>query len=294
MPARKRSRSRPVVRDRDPVAVDDSSTPSDGSFATSVPSGKKDNRTTFVRRIDDVLFIFALLLAAVALRQVLGAAKRLPSPRSVGAVELASKRASSEMWLSILGEVYDVTSGAKHYGEGGNYAFFVGRDASSAFATGAPPLFDVDASDLSSLTPSEVLSVVEWRATYREKYPFVGRLIGRYYDKMGRETAELAFVERVAEAERSARRKRAASSPSFPPCHSTFSRTQGGVLSCHDKMVTDRALQSKLVPRDVSTSAESTGVCVCVEESVARSDVGTYKLIGACPGSAQSGPRPTR
>lgn len=38
--------------------------------------------------------------------------------------------------LSILGEVFDVSKGAKHYGRGGGYQGFTGRDASRAFVTG--------------------------------------------------------------------------------------------------------------------------------------------------------------
>jgi hypothetical protein len=36
----------------------------------------------------------------------------------------------------ILGSVYDVSSGAKHYKPGGSYHFFLGKDASRAFVTG--------------------------------------------------------------------------------------------------------------------------------------------------------------
>lgn len=32
-----------------------------------------------------------------------------------------------ELYLSILGSVYDVSRGAKHYGAGGSYNYFVGK-----------------------------------------------------------------------------------------------------------------------------------------------------------------------
>ena len=51
--------------------------------------------------------------------------------------ELASSKGSSSLLrLSILGSVFDVSKGRKHYGEGGGYAFFAGRDGSRAFVTG--------------------------------------------------------------------------------------------------------------------------------------------------------------
>ena len=37
---------------------------------------------------------------------------------------------------SILGKVFDVSKGAKHYGKGGAYRGFTGRDASRAFVSG--------------------------------------------------------------------------------------------------------------------------------------------------------------
>lgn len=34
---------------------------------------------------------------------------------------------NKELYLSILGSVYDVSKGAKHYGADGNYNYFVGK-----------------------------------------------------------------------------------------------------------------------------------------------------------------------
>ncbi|RZB70436.1 Membrane-associated progesterone-binding protein 4 [Glycine soja] len=38
--------------------------------------------------------------------------------------------------LGILGSVFDVTKGKSHYGSGGGYNHFAGRDASRAFVSG--------------------------------------------------------------------------------------------------------------------------------------------------------------
>ena len=52
------------------------------------------------------------------------------------AEELAKFDGSGEKcYLSILGEVYDVSSG-EYYREGGGYEFFAGKDASRGFHTG--------------------------------------------------------------------------------------------------------------------------------------------------------------
>ena len=34
---------------------------------------------------------------------------------------------SNRIYLGLLGQVFDVTKGKKHYGEGGGYSFFSGR-----------------------------------------------------------------------------------------------------------------------------------------------------------------------
>ncbi len=40
------------------------------------------------------------------------------------------------IYVSILGDVFDVTEGRRIYGPGGFYSFFSGKDASRAYVTG--------------------------------------------------------------------------------------------------------------------------------------------------------------
>ncbi|KAK4983272.1 hypothetical protein LTR50_007323 [Elasticomyces elasticus] len=40
------------------------------------------------------------------------------------------------IYLALNGSIYDVSAGARHYGPGGSYHFFAGRDAARAFVTG--------------------------------------------------------------------------------------------------------------------------------------------------------------
>ncbi len=70
-------------------------------------------------------------------------------------------------------------------GEGG-YAFFSGVDGSRAFITGE---FTEDGltDDVSTLKPSEALSLNEWLAdTYFANYPFKGKVVGYFYDENGK------------------------------------------------------------------------------------------------------------
>lgn len=101
------------------------------------------------------------------------------------------------LYLSILGQVFDVTKGEKHYGPGENYhAFtgnyflhwkmyhilttmyiwyylFIGRDASLAFITGE---FDNEglADDISSLSAQQVKALDDWLQFYKANYIYKG------------------------------------------------------------------------------------------------------------------------
>ncbi|KAL8609414.1 hypothetical protein ACOMHN_019903 [Nucella lapillus] len=76
------------------------------------------------------------------------------------------------IYIAILGHVYDVTRGKKHYGPGGGYEFFSGRDGSRAFVSGdftEKGLTD----DVSGFTTSEALSLQEWETFYQRDYTYV-------------------------------------------------------------------------------------------------------------------------
>jgi predicted heme/steroid binding protein len=135
---------------------------------------------------------------------VLFVASSANAVRIVSEVELAGKVGKDgdpKLWLSILGEVYDVSSGAKFYGEGGPYGIFAGRDGSVPFITGTfTPEEALKGLDV--LDSTQLNSLDNWRKSYEdnEKYPFVGLLEGRLYDKDGNPTEELT-IARVQIAE---------------------------------------------------------------------------------------------
>lgn len=78
------------------------------------------------------------------------------------------KQSDGRILFAVLGKVFDVSNAAHHYGPGGSYSIFAGRDASRALAT-----FSVDESafkdgydDLSDLKPSQLESVKEWEQQF--------------------------------------------------------------------------------------------------------------------------------
>ncbi|KAK6029690.1 cytochrome b5-like Heme/Steroid binding domain protein [Ostertagia ostertagi] len=124
-------------------------------------------------------------------------------------------RPSRPVYLAILGRIYNVEKGRKHYGKGGGYHFFAGRDATRAFVSG-----DFTESGLvdntDGLSHDDLLGIRDRISFYEKDYKLVGVLVGRYYDANGQPTQELRDVlgrmqtaaewkaSRAAEAERRA------------------------------------------------------------------------------------------
>jgi Cytochrome b5-like Heme/Steroid binding domain len=103
----------------------------------------------------------------------------------------------STIWISILGEVYDVTKGEDHYAPKKSYSAFAGRDASVPFCTGK---FTAEEASKSPdvLQNSDLYGLADWRDFYRSHgvYRFVGRLIDpRYYSESGEPTEPLVQLE---------------------------------------------------------------------------------------------------
>jgi len=150
--------------------------------------------------------IFILALSLICFINTIEATSG--SVRVVTKDELAKKNGedSDELWLGILGKVYDVTEGKQFYGKGSPYSIFVGRDGSAAFATGDFTPEGAAKSIFETLTPQQLLAVSDWTQFYEkeEKYKFVGVLEGELYDKDGNPTEILKKIEETVAIERAA------------------------------------------------------------------------------------------
>ena len=100
----------------------------------------------------------------------------------------------SPVYLSIVGHVFDVSSGKSHYGPGGSYHFFVGKDGSRAFVTGH---FDNEhlIPNISDLPADKIFDLNNWFVFYRSKYPEIGKLTGHFFDEKGEPTANYLDFE---------------------------------------------------------------------------------------------------
>lgn len=128
---------------------------------------------------------------------------------------------SDGLYLAYLGQVYDVSKGAKHYGPGGSYAIFAGKDASRAFITGefeeGGLLEDVEGLELGSFG-----GIREWDAFYNKDYLRVGRLVGAYYDQSGCPTDRIAYLETMYKKFDEKEDADNDEEKLFPPCNSEW------------------------------------------------------------------------
>ncbi|CAB3403373.1 unnamed protein product [Caenorhabditis bovis] len=172
-------------------------------------------------------------------------------------------RDSKPVYLAILGRVYNVNKGKKHYGPGGSYHFFAGRDATRAFVTGD---FSeqglVDSTD--DLSPEDLLGIRDWVSFYEKDYTLVGVVTGRYYDADGKPTVELESVLARIENANEFRKLQAAETEVFPPCNSEWHQKTGGRVWCSTKSGgVNREWAG--VPRRLRDPSTRTQRCACVK-----------------------------
>ena len=133
------------------------------------------------------------------------------------------------LWLAILGEVFDVTKGERHYGAQGGYAGFVAKDGTRAFHTGRFDTAEGLTPDVSGLPDAALLALREWADFYARDYARVGRLApGHYHDERGEPTPARLDFDAAVERARSDKAKAAANDERFPACRARWSQAPAG------------------------------------------------------------------
>ena len=182
--------------------------------------------------------------------------------------------------LSILGTVFDVSKGEKHYGVGGSYSFFTGKDGTRAFVTG--DFTEAGLTDnLEGLSPKEIKEVMTWFEFYRKDYTEVGKLVGRFYDATGAPTEGWARIREALQDAEKEEREDKEEKDRFPICNSKWSQAEGGEVWCDQKSDTLR-----VVPRLVSLAASQTARCACVNVSAAEEFPGKFARYKECDKTA--------
>lgn len=138
---------------------------------------------------------------------------------------------SIPIYVSILGRVYDVDKGRRHYEVGSGYNVFAGRDSTPSFVTG---VFSREKAtdDVKGLSPEDMLGIKEWLDFYRKDYTYVGKLIGRYYDNEGNPTEALNEAKAVIKEGQKLKKLQEAENKRFPGCNSRWSVEEGSTVWC--------------------------------------------------------------
>lgn len=203
--------------------------------------------------------------------------------RLITVEELANydgKKRKDIIWLAVLGEVFDVTKGARFYGEGEGYSHFAGQDGSAAFVTGA---FEGKANDLmDNLTSMQISEVEHWRGFYHTDYTYVGKLLGTYYDEQGQPTAaRLAVKGALLEAEQ-VKKDKELFKQTYPRCNSKWSQLDGGKVWCSNKSGGVTREWPGLPRYYYEDPAEKKKSCVCVQEGLLDSLDEHFVVIPGC------------
>ncbi|KAL2628787.1 hypothetical protein R1flu_013473 [Riccia fluitans] len=242
-------------------------------------SGKSSESWDFGNLIG---LILAVVLAMVVVKL---STPTVMKPRLWSPEELAKYNGSDPklpVLLGIVGSVFDVSKGRKHYGPGGGYSHFSGRDASRAFVSGnftADGLTD----SLGGLSPLQVKSIMDWHNFFQNstKYIYVGKIVGRFYNQSGLPTKE--FVKATLLAARGERimKERKKEEDRFPTCNSRWNPQQGGEVWCTTGYPRIVEVVSDGLYRGTSDSR-----CACFDEKAMNSRKGLL-LYEGCPPLSQ-------
>lgn len=195
------------------------------------------------------------------------------------------------LYLAILGEIFDVSAGEAYYGVEGGYGFFSGIDGSRAFVTGE---FNETGliPDLEGFTAGQYEGVASWNDFYHkeEKYKYVAKLIGHYYDEDGRPTAARKKVDDMKGLREVEKAEEKAFDKKYPSCNSRWAQQTGGEVWCSTKSGgIDRKWAG--VPRKYVTkkgTKDESKKCVCVEvEKLPTLDQDTFERYEKCEATAE-------
>uniref|UniRef100_A0A2M4BX51 Putative heme/steroid binding protein n=1 Tax=Anopheles marajoara TaxID=58244 RepID=A0A2M4BX51_9DIPT len=191
------------------------------------------------------------------------------------------------LYLVILGHVYDVTKGAKHYGPGESYHMFVGHDASRSFVTGEFERYSDELSDVSGLTDAELQQLLTWKEFYDKTYPYLGKVKGRYFDGAGQETEYLRSVR--ARVEKAAAQA-ALDGPKYPSCNVEWKVEVGTRVWCSNRSGTGQERAWVGRPRKVLSGLNESGhamqFCACLPDDA--TDQAMYARFPNCDENAES------
>ncbi|BES97460.1 heme Hypothetical protein [Nesidiocoris tenuis] len=186
-----------------------------------------------------------------------------------------------ELYLAILGKVYDVSKARNYYGPGESYYGFVGKDGSKAFVTGdfSPGGLTDEVDDLPL---GDLGGLMHWVDLYKNNYEYKGKLAGRFYDEYGKPTLYLYKIHRRIREAIHVRDNQVKLDRKYPGCNLEWNKETGRTVWC--------SLKSGGVSRDwvgVPRKFYETGSknyrCACVPLGVPEDNVdGRFEIYEDC------------
>lgn len=193
-----------------------------------------------------------------------------------------------QLYLAIMGDIFDVSRGAKHYGKDQPYNAFVGNDMSRAFVTGEfDKKSDKDTLDhVLSLSPAELVDLKNWRDFYAnsEDYNFVGRLIGRFYQEDGLPTEYFWQIERKIQFGLKQKAEERDLRSAFPPCNLEYKNKMTRFWCTNRSGGIDRDWAG--YPIQLFDQDTKTYTCVCLEKE--RFDLPQLRQYEKCDDATRS------
>lgn len=125
----------------------------------------------------------------------------------------------NDIYLAILGQVFDVTKGRKHYGPGGTYHFFTGNAGTRAFVSGDFSQQGLK-ENLDGLSLKDIQGISGWVDFYLQQYTYIGKLVGHFYDENGNPTAAMDEFENLLVQAKQKQKEDDEDLNRFPPCNS--------------------------------------------------------------------------
>ena len=168
---------------------------------------------------------------------------------------------SNQIYISILGNVFDVSSSPQFYGESQSYHYFAGTDATQSFVTGDNP--NSNSLISSSLKPVEIKVIFDWLNFYKNhnQYIYIGYLIGTYYNKSGQYTNETKKIFELYNEYLQIAATNEILLKQFPRCNTKWNQIDGGKIWCD--ILESENIQRK--PRQFLDEQKNT-MCMCTSK----------------------------
>nr|CAG4643379.1 EOG090X0A5G [Ilyocryptus agilis] len=170
-----------------------------------------------------------------------------------------------DIYLALLGQVFDVTTGRDYYGPGGGYAFFSGIDGSRAFVSGDfTPAGLIE--DISGLKNEDYLGLKDWVEFYAKDYKYLGKLQGMYYDSNGKPTKYYYQVQQWINNALKGKEEEDQFKEKYPMCNIDYKPEEGTRIWC--STASGGVKRDWVgVPRSLHSADSKSVRCACVQES---------------------------